>query len=181
MTDMAMGFRRDRKGQVVITLAVEEAAVLRGLIEQLLRLMDDLPGGDPGLAELGISENTKEPEDAVLARLFPDGYREDPDAAGEFRRYTEASLRDGKRAAAETVLKSLDTGLEGELTLDEDQAGAWLRVLNDLRLALGTRLEITEEAYGRYAGLDWDDPRYGMFAAYDWLTAMQDSLVHALS
>lgn len=177
---MTLGFRRNRKGQPTITLAAEEAAVLRGLLDQLLKLLDDLPRGDPGLAELGISENTREPEDSVLARLFPDGYREDPDAAGEFRRYTEATLRDGKRTAAETVLKSLDTGLDGKLVLDEEQAQAWLRTLNDLRLALGTRLEITEESYGRYAGLDWNDPRYGMFAAYDWLTALQDSLVHTL-
>jgi Domain of unknown function (DUF2017) len=177
---MTMGFRRDRRGRPTIELAVEEAVVLRGLVDQLLGLLDDLPRGDPGLAELGISENTTEPEDTVLARLFPNGYRDDPDAAGEFRRYTESSLQDGKRAAAETVLKSLDSAMDGRLVLEDDQARAWLRALNDLRLALGTRLEITEESYGRYEGLDWDDPRFGMFAIYDWLTTLQDSLVRAL-
>jgi hypothetical protein len=64
--------------------------------------------------------------------------------------------------------------------LDTADAQAWLRALNDLRLALGTRLEITEDSYERLAGLDWDDPRYAMFAIYDWLTLLQDTLVNSL-
>jgi hypothetical protein len=179
---VSRGFRHDRQGRITLGLVEEEAAILRGLAEQLLELMSRLPDGDPGLAELGISESTEVPEDPVLARLFPDGYQEDPAAAGEFRRYTEASLRDGKRAAAETMLKSLtgDFGADGQVVLDRSQAQAWLRSLNDLRLALGTRLEITEDSYERLAGLDWDDPRYAMFAIYDWLTLLQDTLVNSL-
>jgi hypothetical protein len=173
------GFSRDSKGRIAIVLAPEESVVLQGLLKQLLALLDELPGGDPGLAELGISENTEPPEDAVLARLFPDGYQEDDEAATEFRRYTETSLRDGKREAAQTMMKALDdTG--GELLLDREEAQAWLRALNDLRLALGTRLEITEESYERFEELDWSDPKFGMFAAYDWLTMLQDTLVRAL-
>jgi hypothetical protein len=179
---MSRGFRLDRRQRITLELAEEEAAILRGLAEQLLELMSRLPDGDPGLAELGISENTEVPEDPVLARLFPDGYQEDPDAAGEFRRYTEASLRDGKRAAAETMLKSLsgDFRAQSTIILDTADAQAWLRALNDLRLALGTRLEITEDSYERLAGLDWDDPRYAMFAIYDWLTLLQDTLISSL-
>jgi hypothetical protein len=179
---VSRGFRQDRQRRITLQLAEEEAAILRGLAEQLLELMGRMPDGDPGLAELGISENTEVPEDPVLARLFPDGYQEDPAAAGEFRRYTEASLRDGKRAAAETMLKSLsgDLGVEGKIILDADEAQAWLRALNDLRLALGTRLEISEDSYERLAGLDWEDPRYAMFAIYDWLTLLQDTLVNSL-
>jgi len=176
---MGEGFFRDRKGQVAIELAPEESVVLQGLIKQLLALLDELPGGDPGLAELGISENTAPPEDAVLARLFPDGYQEDDPAATEFRRYTESSLRDGKREAAQTMLKAL-TDEGGKIVLDEQEGRAWLRAINDLRLALGTRLEITEESYERFEELDWSDPKFGMFAAYDWLTMLQDSLVRAM-
>ena len=33
----------------------------------------------------------------MLARLLPDGYRDDPEAAGEFRRYTESALRSAKQ------------------------------------------------------------------------------------
>jgi len=64
--------------------------------------------------------------------------------------------------------------------LDPEEAQAWLRVLNDLRLALGTRLELTEDDHDRFRGLDENDPRYPMIVTYDWLTQLQDGLVHCL-
>lgn len=138
--------------------------------------------GAGDLPDLGITEDAETPDDPVLARLFPDGYREDPEAAREFRRYTEATLRDGKREAAEVVLASLRGTPPGtEMVLDKEQAQCWLRALNDVRLALGTRLEITDDAYdGPPSGLDPDDPVFALFAAYDWLTALQDQLVRVL-
>jgi uncharacterized protein DUF2017 len=172
----ATGFERAEKG-VRLRLVAEEAAIVRTLVEQLVTLMGERPGGEGPLAGLGIAESATRPDDPVLSRLFPDGYREDAEAAGDFRRYTEAGLRDGKRQDAETVLACLQPG---EITLDDEQAQAWLRSLNDVRLALGTRLDITEDSYDRIAGLDLDDPRYAMFAVYDWLTVLQESLVRAI-
>ncbi|XVQ10185.1 DUF2017 domain-containing protein [Spirillospora sp. CA-255316] len=167
---------------VRIRLEAEEAALVRALMEQLLELLGDGPDAGDELAAVGISDKATKPEDPVLARLFPDAYREDGEAAGEFRRYTEMGLRDGKREAANTVLASLGevTSKGAETVLDRDQAQAWLRALNDVRLALGTRLEITEEWYEEAARLDPRDPRTAMFAAYDWLTMLQESLVRAI-
>jgi hypothetical protein len=170
---MASGFKRTRHG-IALRLEPVETAVVENLVDQLKQMLEELPKGDPGLAELGISESTEAPRDAALARLFPDGYREDGEAAGEFRRYTEASLRDGKERDAAVVLASLGAD---EIVLDAEQAQSWLRSLNDLRLALGTRLEISEDGYERFEDLDWDSPEYAMFVTYDWLTQMQDSLV----
>ena len=175
---MSTGFRRSRHG-LRITLSADETTIIRTLMEQLLELLGELPESDATLAELGISENSKPPDDPVLARLFPDGYRDDTEAAGEFRRYTEAALRDGKREAVAVVLASVRK--PGDITLDAGQAKAWLRALNDVRLALGTRLEITEESYERMGELDWDDPKFPMFSMYDWLTFLQESLVRAMS
>ncbi|HEX2315721.1 MAG TPA: DUF2017 domain-containing protein [Thermomonospora sp.] len=169
---------RVRRG-VRVRLEPEEAALVRALLEQLLALLGEPdPAADPLAAALGIAENAAKSDDPVLARLFPDAYREDSGAAAEFRRYTEVGLRDGKREAAETVLASLRSGTD--VVLDDDQAQAWLRAVNDLRLALGTRLDITEEWYEQAAELDPDDPRYALYAAYDWLTMLQESLVRAL-
>jgi hypothetical protein len=177
------GFRSVSGGKILLRMGSEEAGVVRLLVGQLL----DLIGGsaEPGAAngakafegmpDLDFSDNTEAPEDPVLARLFPDAYRDDQGASAEFRRYTEAGLREGKRAAAETVLETLGEG--GEILLDAEQAQAWLRSLNDLRLALGTRLDITEDTLEQ---IDWDDPRNAGYAAYDWLTYLQESLVVAL-
>jgi hypothetical protein len=171
--------KKMRKGGVSLRLEAEEAALVRALMEQLLALLDqDAPGKGDELAAVGITDRASQPEDPVLARLFPNAYREDAEAAGEFRRYTELGLRDGKREAAQTVLSTLDRGLE--TVLSHDEAQTWLRALNDVRLALGTRLDITEEWYDEVAELDPDDPRTPMFAAYDWLTMLQESLVRAV-
>lgn len=174
---MGAGFTRG-PGGVGLSLERVEKAVLANLIGQLRQLLDELPKGDPGLAELGISESTEAPSDPVLARLFPDGYHEDGAASGEFRRYTEASLREGKERDAEIVLKTLGEG--SDVRLDAEQAQAWLRVLNDLRLALGTRLDLKEDDHDRFRHLAEDDPEYTMIVTYDWLTQLQDGLVHCL-
>ncbi|MFD0900949.1 DUF2017 domain-containing protein [Actinomadura sediminis] len=179
---------------VRVRLAAEESGLLNSLMEQMLALIGEgSPGagerGDPDdpLASIGIAEKAVKPDDPVLARLFPDGYgdpggeagREEAEAAGDFRRYTEMGLRDGKREAAATVLKTLPDG-GGTVLLDDEQAQVWLRALNDVRLALGTRLDIGEEWYDEAVRLPRDDPRTPMFAAYDWLTMLQESLVQEL-
>ncbi|HLH57896.1 MAG TPA: DUF2017 domain-containing protein [Streptosporangiaceae bacterium] len=152
---------------------------------------DDAPGegsrdpGIPGPAELaamlGMDEApARAPEDPALARLLPDAYRDDPDAAGEFRRYTEQSLRLAKQETARTVLDTLPAD-GGPVRLSGDEAQAWLRTLNDVRLALGVRLEVTEEFEDQWQELDAADPRSAAFEVYAWLGGVQDSLVQALT
>lgn len=191
-----MKVSKGREGAVRIRFEPEEAALVRTLMEQLLELLGEPPGADDELAAVGITDRATAPEDPVLARLFPDAYREDGEAAGEFRRYTEMGLRDGKREAAGIVLATLaeafggskpgddpaDEGPEpsGEVELTTEHAQAWLRALNDVRLALGTRLDISEEWYEEAERLDPSDPRMPMYAAYDWLTMLQESLVRAV-
>ena len=175
----AGGALRGPRG-VRIRLEPEEAALVRVLMEQMLELLGERPGEDGELAALGIADKAAKPDDPVLARLFPDAYQDDA-AAVEFRRYTEMGLRDGKRDAAATVLGAVGDARKGaDVMLDQEQAQVWLRALNDVRLALGTRLDITEEWYEEAADLDANDPRTPMFAAYDWLTMFQETLVRAL-
>ena len=119
------------------------------------------------------------PEDPVLARLLPDAYGDDPEAAGEFRRYTEQGLRSGKVAAAHTVLATLPSD-GGRVRLSAGDAEAWLRSLNDVRLALGVMLGITEDYEHELSELDPEDPREAYLHVYDWLTFLQETLVRAL-
>ena len=128
---------------------------------------------------LGQTGPATPPDDPVLARLLPDAYADDAEAAGDFRRFTEQELRNGKAAAARTVLATLPED-GGRVRLSEEEAQVWLRALNDVRLALGVRLSITEDFDARAADLDPADPRSAYMWIYDWLTFLQETLVRAL-
>jgi hypothetical protein len=161
-----------------------QAVIIRTLVSQLAERIgeesDDTPAGTDDLeAELGLSGSDEPPDDPILARLLPDAYSDDPEASAEFRRYTEQSLRSGKIAAAQGLLATLPAD-GGKVTLNEEQCQDWLRALNDLRLALGVILDITEEVERQSQQLSADDPRSVYMAVYQQLSYLQQSLVLAL-
>lgn len=194
-------FARGRSGRPEIALDELHGQLLADLCRQLVELVEPRPdadageAGDPLARELGLdgldwggldgtadSAPMSAPDDPVLARLLPDAYRDDPDAASEFRRYTENDLRLRKRDNARTVRADItEAGAEGTISLDERHAQAWLGALNDLRLALGTNLDVTEDMEEYAEGLLPDDPRAAMLAVYHWLGMLQESLVRALT
>jgi hypothetical protein len=133
-------------------------------------------------AETGgpAAEPPRIPDDPVLARLLPDAYQDDPAAAGEFRKYTESSLREAKKYFAHSLLDTLPPS-GGRVKLTGDQARDWLRALNDVRLMFGVRLEVTEDFEEQLASLAPEDPRIAAFEVYGWLGAVQESLVRALA
>jgi hypothetical protein len=174
-------FKRTRKG-IEATVDPFEAEVLAQCATELLDLLGvelDEGDADPLAALVGLpSGDVEAPQDPALQRLLPHAYGDDdPEASREFRRYTDADLRAGKRASAGTVLATLP--LEGgKLLLDPEQAGAWLACLNDLRLVLGTRLEVTEQTDAEdYAP---EDPRRHALQVYGWLGWLQETLVESL-
>jgi hypothetical protein len=183
-------FRSIRGGGARAWLAAAEASLLRSLVGQVMALVEPEDFDDPGPAqdaELAALEAMmpgpgadQPPEDPVLARLLPDGYRDDPAAAGEFRKYTEPALRSVKHEAAREMLATLpEEG--GRIQPARDQAASWLKALNDVRLALGVRLGVTEEFEEQWSALKPDDPQWSAFEVYAWLGAVQESLVQALS
>jgi hypothetical protein len=183
------GFRSTSRGATA-RFAAAQAAIIRSLVAQIAELVGEMdaaqdadprPGSpDDLIAQLGLSMSTELPDDPVLARLLPDAYRDDPQASGEFRRYTEQDLRSGKVAAARTVLATLPPS-GGRIRLSEADAQAWLRALNDVRLALSVRLGVTEEFDEEVAEIAADDPRSAYVWVYQWLAYLQDSLIQALS
>ena len=108
------GFTRHRRsGRIIATFSGFEADLLRSLASQLVELLRNEAAvprehADPLEAMLSFDGPTTEPEDPVLARLFPTAYAEDEEAAAEFRRFTEGSLRDGKAAGAATIIDTLE-------------------------------------------------------------------------
>lgn len=173
--------RESGESGAVIALDEVETSILRSLAVQLLELIG--PGEDrsapaDALEALLTDGPTEPPQDAALARLFPDAYDDDTGAAAEFRRFTENDLRDRKRQDAITVVRTLDTG-GPVLKLTPEESRRWLGTLNDLRLAIGTRLEVTEDDSELYRLPD-SDPRKPMVMAYLWLGGLQESLVETL-
>ena len=119
------GFARHRRsGRVIATFTGFEADLLRSLASQLVELLRNeraapVDTDDPLEAMLDFSGPVSEPEDPVLARLFPTAYPGDEQAAAEFRRFTEGGLRDEKAAAAGAIIDALEeAGLPSELAAD---------------------------------------------------------------
>jgi hypothetical protein len=208
LEDLMAGFRGTSSGATA-RFAAAQAAIIRDLVGQVIELIgaddpddasalpDDTAARDPGqrtgglptdgtvnagdlAAMVGFAEGAELPDDPVLARLLPDAYRDDPEASEEFRRYTEHGLRSGKAAAARTVLATLPPQ-GGRIRLSEPEGQAWLRALNDVRLALGTRLGVTDEFDSQVSDMAPEDPRAAYVGVYQWLAFLQETLVQALS
>jgi hypothetical protein len=118
------------------------------------------------LRELLVSDQTEGTE-----RLFPPGYANDPEREAEFRLLTHDELLQSRLAAVDIVELSLT-----QTSLDQEELTAWMGAVNALRLVLGTRLDITEDM----DQIDYDDPRAGAFAVYDYLTHLLGDIVTAL-
>jgi hypothetical protein len=163
-------------------LAASEAELLRSLVGQVMDLIEPEAAKAQDLDELEAilqADAAETPTDPVLARLLPDGYRDDPASSTEFRKYTELSLRASKHESAQAMLDSLpEQG--GKIQLTPEQAQAWLKALNDVRLALGTKLGVAEDFEQQWDSLGPKDPRRTAFEVYAWLGAVQESLVRAL-
>ena len=146
---------RTGKGDIRLRLSRDERALLRSLPGQLRRLLDEAPG------------------DPSLERLFPPAYDEAEDEA-EYRRLMGDELTEGRRRALRVIEETLDQD-----RLTKEQAEAWLTALNDLRLVLGTRLDVTEDML--LERLRPDDPDAFELSLYAYLSWLQEQLVDALA
>jgi Domain of unknown function (DUF2017) len=200
-----VGSVRPRGRRVRVDLDEAEVALLISLISQVRELLDDPAGSTAGPEADPVTDDPVDeadalealfeassgpvppPADPVLRRLLPDGYRNDDVAAEEFRRLTESGLRAAKRSAlsrvADDLLADDHATREGgvRIDLDDEAVNAWLPALTDLRLVLGTRLDITEDRDEERESLVIGSPRFVELAAYDWLTWLQDAMVRAVT
>jgi Domain of unknown function (DUF2017) len=154
-------FRR-RGDECVARLNEAEVSIVGLLLDQLEQLLD-ADAADAG-------------DDPVLVRLFPEGHRGDRQLADEYRELTRDGLASGKSDDLATVRATLPAD-GGAVRLDPEQAQAWLRTTNDLRLALGTRLGIEADSEPPE---DLSSEEGQQLAVYYWLTGLQGSLVDAL-
>ena len=160
-----MARKRDRQpfrslggGRFAVDLPVEVRELLASLPAQLRQLIVDAP------------------DDPWLQRLFPPAYNmvEDAEKQAEWRRLMAADLHERRLAQLDALALTADA-----TELSEGDLHVWSQAVNDLRLYLGTRLDVSE-------GMDvddWDqdDPELPLFGLYVWLSAVQEEIVHALS
>jgi Domain of unknown function (DUF2017) len=144
----------DREGGFRLRLSDGERELLRTLPGELRTLLDS------------------ERDDTALRRLFPPAYERDEEGEDEYRRLMAGELLEGRRAALRLVEETAD---RDRLTAEE--LDGWLRALNDLRLVLGTRLDVTEDMY--QAELDPKDPEAYELSVYAYLSWLQEQLVAA--
>ncbi|PWR14791.1 DUF2017 domain-containing protein [Micromonospora sicca] len=167
-----MSMFRRQGDRYVADLALDEVRVLRKVASEVVGLLTD-----------GFDHS-----DPVVGRLFPEVYPDDSASTAEFRRYTEGDLKTAKIDQAGAILAALpDSSGEagGEVRLDAEAAEAWLRALNDARLAMGVRLEIKD---GTDLGEELDDAvaedptssRVFQLSVYAYLGYLQESLLNAL-
>lgn len=149
--------RRSRKGGVELRLPPEERQFLRGLAPQMREVIESEAGDDP-----------------ARARLFPIAYPDDRDRQTEYRLLVQGELSESLLGALAALEESVD-----DERLDPERCESWLRAINQVRLVLGSRLGVTEEGDERPA--DPGDPRLAAFAAYDYLSMLQDQFIDALA
>jgi hypothetical protein len=143
---------RNRDGTYKLRLRAEERDLLRTLPAQLLGLFGS---GDPS-----------------LRRLFPPAYTDDVEREAEYQRFMADDLEARHRSTLETLANTADNP-----TLTVDELNDWAGALNDLRLVLGTRIDVQEDM----VDIDDDDPAAPAFHLYGYLTYLQGEVIEALA
>jgi hypothetical protein len=178
---------RTADGAISLRLVAREREILRALLEDLSLVIGAPPlpaeawdaDGRWVTGEAGPSVDADEDHASddqasddddidiadIRARLYPSAAPEDPRADASYRRLVHEDLEAGRRARLAIVEATLDAPF-----IDDEQAEAWLHTLNDLRLVLGTRLAITEDAESEELDADAPDAAARVVYAYTgWL------------
>jgi hypothetical protein len=145
---------RTRRGTYAVRLPRPERELLVSLVDQLRELLE-LTTDDPS-----------------VRRLFPTAYHDDPERDQEYQQLVRDELLERRLAALATVEATADAD-----ELDEAQLSGWLTALNDLRLVLGTRLDVSEDQ----DAIDEDDPDAPAMAVYGYLSMLLNDVVDALA
>jgi hypothetical protein len=147
--------RRAPDGHYKLSLATEERELLAGLAPRMREVFADS-------------------QDPVLQRLLPVAYPDDADRQTEYRLLVQDELMASQLSALAVLEETA-----GADELDEDQVLAWMRAINQVRLVMGSRLEVSED--GTETPTSTDDPRVPAFAVYHYLSELQDDIVGELS
>jgi len=172
-------FSKTRDGVLVVGFSTVESDIIADLAAQIAGMLAPLAStsdADPLYDLVGIGGSASIDPDPAIARLLPDAYGDDSEAAGDFRALTERSLASRKVANARAVIATLERG-RGTVELSAAEAQSWLRTLSDIRLTIAARLGIQSD--GDEGATD-SDAAVALHDLYDWLAFVTESLLDAL-
>ena len=149
------------EGSVTIRFSEDEAELLRRLLAEMETLL--AAGSD---------------RDPVVGRLFPRAYEEKKDEES-YRALVGDELVSAKKANVRTAGDMLGREGAAEAALSQEQTEAWLALLTDLRLAIGMRLDVTEEKMSE--DIDSDDPDAAALSVLHWLGWVQGTILEAIT
>ena len=162
---------RGPDGSVELRLVHRERRILRALVGDLHAILDE-ERPPPGVTE--ADEGSGEEADPVERRLYPDGRPDEAEASARFRDLVRSDIAEGRAARLAIVEDTLDADL-----IDDAGAEAWLGVLNDLRLVMATRLEVTEETEAQ--PIDDEDPDAAAKMVYAYVGWLEGQFVDVLA
>lgn len=136
----------------------QEAGILRQLADEMRDLLES--GRDDG--------------DDVMERLFPSAY-ESPSDEAAWRELSGTDLERHKVRLLEQVKEALGERGPAVVELSDDDLSVWLAVLTDLRLAIGTRLGVDEQAMS--SDVDPRDPHAPALSVLHWLGWIQEGIL----
>lgn len=111
--------------------------------------------------------------DSAAWRLFPNAYQDDAEKAAEYEELVGDDLRKRRLESIAIVEQTIEAD-----TLTEDQIQAWMGAVNDLRLVLGTRLDVTEES--EMEDYNTDNSQF-LFSAYAYLGMVLEEIISAIT
>jgi len=111
--------------------------------------------------------------DPTLQRVFPPAHPDDPIAELEYERSSGGALLAAKLEQLETFERCIT-----KKVLNEDDVLACMRAANDMRLVLGTRIDVQEEsAPSDFVGDPETESTFELYAYLSWLV---ESMIDAL-
>lgn len=114
-----------------------------------------------------------------VRRLFPTAYPDDASRDAGYQVFSRSELIDGRHERIDVLEQTAHA-----TTVSISQLGAWLKVVNDLRLILGTRLDISEEtSLMNFDASQYDKPEAALhqLALYEALGELLVHIVDALT
>jgi hypothetical protein len=148
--------------RLFLQLEVDEMKLLKSLRQRLRHLLLD-PNRAP----------------KVIDRLFPASHLKDAKAEAEHRRLVGETMFERRLEALdrfEETLKRADRHRRLELSAAE--ADLWLHVLNDIRLVLGTELDIRDNDWRRHPPRSRAEAQ--SYAFLIKMTILQETMLEAL-